>query len=251
MRDKKNDELLRQAAKRGDVEATNLLLQQGANIDAADNSGETPLHIAAFNSSSEVGRVLLERGANIEAADKAGWTPLHYAAQKGHSEVVKVLLDAKANIDAADKGGRTPLNYAAQWGHSEVVKILLEQGANKDAADNYGNTPLHDAAFNGRSEMVKALLEKGALVSDKIITAIRPTSPLLIKLQKAKAVQEIAKSLKEGDSVKESESLSEVFADEFAVAAFKGMIFAHELPRNIAHDFIKKVKGAGILPLKP
>ncbi len=218
MRDKKNDELLRQAAKRGDVEATNLLLEQGANKEAADNYGRTPLHKAAYN---------------------------------GYSEVVKVLLDAKANIDAADKGGRTPLNYAAQWGHSEVVKILLEQGANKDAADNYGNTPLHDAAFNGRSEMVKALLEKGALVYDKIITAIRPTSPLLIKLQKAKAVQEIAKSLKEGDSVKESESLSEVFADEFAVAAFKGMIFAHELPRNIAHDFIKKVKGAGILPLKP
>lgn len=58
-------------------------------------------------------KLLLASGANVEAADKGGWTPLYVAASSGHVEVTKLLLSSGANIEAVTRSGWTPLFTAA------------------------------------------------------------------------------------------------------------------------------------------
>lgn len=66
-------------------------MKKGANIEAADEEGRTPLHIAASKDCVEVVKLLLEKGAKKEVADKYGLTPLLLAPMKGHTKVVKLL----------------------------------------------------------------------------------------------------------------------------------------------------------------
>jgi ankyrin repeat protein len=65
--------------------------------------------------------------------DDSGWTPLHLAAQKGFKEVAELLLAYKALINAKSKRGDTPLHWAAGNGHKEIVTLLLANKAEVDA----------------------------------------------------------------------------------------------------------------------
>ncbi len=66
-------------------------------------------------------QLLLDKGANIEAKDTDGWTPLMSAAVNGHEAVVQLLLGKGANIEAKDEDGWTPLLLAAEKGHGLVA----------------------------------------------------------------------------------------------------------------------------------
>lgn len=70
---------------------------------------------------------LLKEGADKDAVDEEGRTPLHFAAGYGELECVKALLDVGANIDALDNNQNTPLHYAAGYGQPESVKLLTER----------------------------------------------------------------------------------------------------------------------------
>lgn len=84
--------------------------------------------------------VLLEAGANVDAAATDGITPLYPAALYGHKRVVRALLDAGADVNAPDPNGCTPLHAAAVNGDEEVVRALLEGGAEVKAEDKTGTT---------------------------------------------------------------------------------------------------------------
>ncbi len=134
------EQLLR-AAGEGKLDEVKMLLDAGANKDAADYSGMTALMGAALEGKQEVVKLLIEEGANKDAADYNGGTALMGAAFKGEQEVVELLLEAGADKDAADYIGMTALMGAALEGKQEVVKMLLNAGANKDAAtDKRGKT---------------------------------------------------------------------------------------------------------------
>ena len=139
-----------------------LLLDKGADINAAKTDGAIPLYIAVEMGHLEIARLLLDRGANSNAACTDGATPLLIAAQKGHLEVVRLLLDRGANSNAARTDGATPLHIAAQKGHLEIARLLLDRGAQINAARTTGATPLHLAALNGHLELVKQLVVQGA-----------------------------------------------------------------------------------------
>ena len=178
---------LHSAASAGDVKRVKELLEKGADPNARDEDGRTPLYWAAFRGHVEVVKLLLEHGADPNAEDEAGRTPLHAAMfygcievakhvymhclqqrQVSLVEVVKLLLQHGADPDARDKYGRTPLHDAACLGHVEIVKLLLELGADPNAQDKNGETPLHTALSRcnvevvKRLEVVKLLLEHGA-----------------------------------------------------------------------------------------
>jgi serine/threonine-protein phosphatase 6 regulatory ankyrin repeat subunit A/serine/threonine-protein phosphatase 6 regulatory ankyrin repeat subunit B len=161
------------AAEKGDKEVCELLISKGADVNAKDKNGLTPLHLACWqeakDSSASV-KALLEAGANVKATDKDGWTPLHFAAQS-HAEVIALLLRAGADVNAAsseENGRYTPIHVAC-WSDakdsSSSVKALLEAGANVKAVDKGGRTALHWAAGNGYKDICELLISKGADVN--------------------------------------------------------------------------------------
>ena len=150
------------AAIEGHLEVVHLLLEAGADENAASTDGATALMVAAFRGHLEVVRVLLEAGADKHAATHDGETALVVAAYQGHLEVVRLLLEAEADPNMATEDGLTALIAAAINGHLEVVRLLLEAGADKNAAKADGATALIAAAGNGHLDVVRLLREAGA-----------------------------------------------------------------------------------------
>ena len=129
-------------AEAADLEQWHACLAAGADPNARDENGSTPLHWAATWGRTSAVRALLEAGAKPDARDKEGRTALHDAARWGHESVVEALLDAGAKPNArGDVLGVTPLHMAAYEGHASVVKALLDAGAKPDAWDKSGETP--------------------------------------------------------------------------------------------------------------
>jgi ankyrin repeat protein len=130
---------LQYAATAGNEDLFQLLLENGANVNApvAHNYGRTALQAASEGGHLAVVDRLLEKGANLnaEAAQNRGRAALQAASEGGHLAVVDRLLEKGANInaEAAPIGGRTALQAASEGGHLMVVDRLLENGANVNA----------------------------------------------------------------------------------------------------------------------
>jgi ankyrin repeat protein len=141
------------------------LLSVGADVNAKDTSGFTPLHVASSEGYVQVCQALREHGADIGAKDIInGWTPLHLTCLDGQVAVVIELLipndsngatSRGANIKAKDNGGNAPLHNASRKGHLPVVKALLCGGANILARNNQGRLPIHEAVSRRRSAVAK------------------------------------------------------------------------------------------------
>ena len=152
--------------------ALELLLDNGAQVNARDDSGVTALMEAAnFNRSGAV-KLLLDRGAQVNARSNYGLTPLTIAAAPfiylpvRKLAVVKLLLEGGAQVDGRDSNGRTPLALSAGRSYKpDIVALLLDHGAEVNAPDRNGVTPLMLAVHErGFPEIVKFLIEKGAQV---------------------------------------------------------------------------------------
>ncbi|XP_063838739.1 ankyrin repeat domain-containing protein 39 [Ostrinia nubilalis] len=119
------------AAFNGDIERVNALISKASNIkdtvNAPDNSGYTALHYAARNGHTDVCDILIKNGACIDAQTKSGKaTPLHKAAAAGNTTAVKFLIDSGATVDMQDVDGQTALHKALENNKFELVRILLD-----------------------------------------------------------------------------------------------------------------------------
>ena len=153
------------AAMRGDHGSVRALLQQGADVNAAQGDGMTALHWAADRGDLEMARMLVYAGAGLEAVTRmAEYTPLHLASRAGHGAVVRALLEAGSDPAApTGSGGATPLHLAAAAGDAKAVAALIEHGADVDAREQRaGQTPLIFAAAQNRVEAIRALIAGGA-----------------------------------------------------------------------------------------
>ncbi len=156
------------AAEKGHIETVQVLLTTpGINIDAANNKdGSTALMFAAQNGHTNIVNTLIDKGADVNAANnKYGSTALMFAALCGNTEIVNNLIDKDANVNATDKDGLTALMITAATGHVDIVQILLDKGIDINAADHGNFTALMFAANKGHTETVKTLLKKGANVN--------------------------------------------------------------------------------------
>jgi cytohesin len=190
---KASDISIHDAAWGGDIEAVKQHLAAGADVNAKDEHGGTPLHRAVFFNSGqkEIVELLLANGAEVNAKDDDGETPLDVATRSKHPnasaetadllrkhggkhgvingaaaggdiEAVKGFLTAGTDVNAKDAGGETPLYHAAT---KEIAELLIANGAEVNAKDDDGRTPLHDAVFGGHKEVAELLISKGANVN--------------------------------------------------------------------------------------
>ncbi|XP_072354829.1 kinase D-interacting substrate of 220 kDa-like isoform X1 [Scyliorhinus torazame] len=151
------------------ITAFKALLEKYKDVDERNESGQTPLMLAAEQGNLEIVQELLKRGANCNLEDADNWTALISAAKEGYLEIVSELFNFNANLEHRDMGGWTALMWAAYKGHTEISRLLLEKGANPNITGQYSVYPIIWAAGRGHHEIVELLLQHGAKVncSDK------------------------------------------------------------------------------------
>jgi ankyrin repeat protein len=126
-----------------------VLIKAGAEIDARDVRGLTPLYWAAGSGCVDCVKQLLAAGADVGARSSRGMTPLHVAPR----ETAPLLLAAGADLAARDDEGSFPI-------HRNWQEALLAPGVN--ARNSFGFTPLHFAALAGNDAAASWLLSRGA-----------------------------------------------------------------------------------------
>ena len=129
-------------------------------MEAVGMFRHTPLHVASAKGHVAVAKLLLERGACLEAADNSGRRALNVAASEGHLEVVQLLLGQGAAVDATDEDGYTALNAASCRGFVKVAQVLVDHGARSDTANCKGDSALVGAVKNGHAGVAKVLVER-------------------------------------------------------------------------------------------
>ena len=187
---------LHRAAWQGDLPKVKALIASGANLDARDAKGRTPLHVATHARQREAVKLLAKAGANLDALEDDRYdavtiasvaddpttlalllslgansgqvtsrydgTALIAAAHLGHDEVVRKLIAAGAPLDHVNNLHWTAVIEAIVLGdggprHQRTLAALIDAGANLKLTDRQGNTPLQLASARGYTAMVKLL----------------------------------------------------------------------------------------------
>lgn len=177
------------------IEIAKILIELGADVNAKDKVGRTPLIFATEyydNESNDIIKLLIESGADVNCKDDTGLTPLMYATKEHRVGIAKLLIESGADIQAKDKNGWTVYRYAETYHTTgvknllvqienkleknklskmyeaavkndvETVRKLIDAGADINATDNYGWTPLSLAIKNDSSDVERLLIGAGA-----------------------------------------------------------------------------------------
>ncbi len=155
--------LLHRASEHGETALALFLVNKlYASRDYTNLFGRTALHFACMNGHAEMAQLLIDLGADINAQDNNGFTPLHHAAKKGHSQLVENLLlerDEPTIVDLQDYKELTALYYACKEGHLKAAEILVKGGADVNAKNARGTTLLHSAARDDFKKMARYLVK--------------------------------------------------------------------------------------------
>jgi cytohesin len=161
------------AAWSGNLAGVQAELDKGVDVNKKNNNhvaAGAPLHHAI---TKEVAELLIAEGADVNALALDGSTPLHYAAWNGYKEVAEILIDNGADLNVINNeiAGTpfiTALDWAIQQGKTETADLLRKHGGMTAQELRSGMTPLHAAASKGLKEVVELLIANGADVNAKI-----------------------------------------------------------------------------------
>lgn len=134
------------------------LIDQGCDVNAADDFGTTPLHSACRCNRLRIAELLVARGARLFDTDRDGVKALYLAAHGGYPDIVQLLirsgLDKSSSLNARCIEGCTAFYAACHQGHLDVADLLFRAGADPNLPDDQGNTPLMSAIVGGRAEVI-------------------------------------------------------------------------------------------------
>jgi ankyrin repeat protein len=166
------DEEFIEAVEAEDAAEVARLLEAGANPNAEDSRGNAALARAARDGQLEIIQLLLDAGADVNGTGTFGLgtddAAIALASTYDHLAIVDLLIAHGADVNQEDSEfGVTAIGAAAWYNHDDVVRLLLENGADPAWASDYnkGETPLHWAALNGSLESAELLLDAGVNVN--------------------------------------------------------------------------------------
>ncbi len=142
------------------------VILEGANLDARDRLGDTPLMNAALKGHIEIAEFLISKGADVSLTDNWGNTALIDSAKYAKDstcDIIALLVDHDADVNAKNKLGLTALIFAAQGGHVENIGCLISEGADVNAKSKSGETALKLAETSERKDIIDLLKENGAM----------------------------------------------------------------------------------------
>lgn len=182
------------AIEKGHKDIAEYLISRGADVNAINDDGFTPLKLAVIRGHREIAERLIEHGAIINPVDTVCMSPLHLAAAAGQVDIAKMLIAKGAIVNTQTRDyiqewawatisgttyneqlvssrriieGRTPLHLAARNGHREMAELLIASGAKVDLQDNNGSTALHFAAAYNHRNVAEILVNKGAAINTR------------------------------------------------------------------------------------
>lgn len=193
--------LLHQAAAYGAHHSVAWLIDRGADLEARDLDGRTPLMEAARGGQAKTVRLLLDQGADgtsvdylgrnalllgagnhrvlekffrknerpggARFADSAGDTPLHRAAAAGSAPALGLLIKAGADVNKTNLAGESPLHVALLNRRLNATQVLLESGADPNAELGDGRRPLHLAVSGNGEDAARLLLERSVFLNPR------------------------------------------------------------------------------------
>jgi ankyrin repeat protein len=197
---------LHQAARFNRYPDCESLIASGAELNAKNRLGQTPLEVATQSRAKEVAELLYRHGAKLDVlsasflgleaevrrlltaepalarmADRYGTTPLHLAAECGLLSITRLLIEAGAYPNATNVSGRTAVHLAAQNCHEPIIRTLAPSGADLNLQDNKGLTPLHLAVLGGCRAVMNALVELHAKLDVEDLNGATPAHCAAIK----------------------------------------------------------------------
>jgi len=154
----------------GNRDAAFKMIAAGADVNATQGDGTTPLHWAVYKVDADLARALLARGAKPDAVNNYGSSPLAEAVKVANTRLVEMLLDAGSNAEMPNQEGQTALMLAARAGSLDVAKLLVRRGANVNAREKWrGQTALMWAADARSAELTRFLIDNKADVNDRAL----------------------------------------------------------------------------------
>ncbi len=159
---------LHAAAARGDAAEIKRLAATGADVNARDGNGRTPLHVATFLKNRDAITALVRAGADINALENDRYDAVTIASVADDVGTLRMLLQLGASAkQITSRYDGTALIAAAHLGHDAVVKMLIEAGAPLDHVNNLGWTALIESIVLGNGgphhvETLRALVRAGA-----------------------------------------------------------------------------------------
>ncbi|KAI0908433.1 ankyrin [Ustulina deusta] len=159
---------LQAAASQGMMEVVELLLRNGAAVNAVSREfpDGTALQAAVVAGHTEIARLLLDHGADANLGAGPFTNPITAAVSCRHSELIELLLSRRANpnvFGGSDKS--TPLINAAFRLPAKDLEVLIRYGARVDTPDSDEDTALIISAYCGDDDCIKCLLNHGANVN--------------------------------------------------------------------------------------
>ncbi|MFB3896323.1 MAG: ankyrin repeat domain-containing protein [bacterium] len=164
-----SDQDLIAAVEKNDTTKAIKLLNQGAYVNAKNQSGATALYLATQNGNTELVRALLDKRADVNLTNNYGLTALFPAAQKGKTDIVRLLIEKGININAKTETGLTALMVAVSNGRKDSTRALIEGGADVNAKTNDDQTVLSMAKRSEIVDMLRIAGASGPVIPDQMV----------------------------------------------------------------------------------